>query len=232
MHLIKKYPVFLVYILLAVIHLILLGIGSELALYSKLSITISLGIIALLYFHKNNVGVSIALIAALIFSGCGDYALTKPGFAYFLAGIGFFLIVHICYLICFYFLTKNKKNNIVTNRAVLGGVALLTLAYIGYLVPGFVGPKLKLPITIYAFILLWMFLKAYKVQNYFSQDSVKLIGIGAIFFLLSDGLFSFKEWVHREDSIMLPLAIMFTYIVAQGLISLGLATLHKYETVE
>lgn len=165
------------------------------------------------------------LFSALIFSWIGDIILmfADKGELYFIFGLVSFLISHILYIVLFSKQgnTTNYRKNIVFWIAfiliILYLKSMLTLLF----------PKLgdlKIPVSIYALTISTMLLVALK--GYFSWKKPANISIlfGAMFFVTSDSILAINKFYEP-----LPYAaflIMFTYLVAQFAIVVGILKLN------
>jgi uncharacterized membrane protein YhhN len=166
---------------------------------------------------------SITVIFALGFSFLGDaflmYDHLNP--IYFMLGLGSFLIAHIIYIVVY------KQHVHQSNGDELVGIKRVRIAFpiilagSGLMIVLFphLG-DLKLPVLVYAMILMLMVLNALFRYNRTSSQSFWLVFAGALLFMVSDSLLALNKFL-----MPLPLAgvgIISTYVAAQFLIVEGL----------
>lgn len=154
--------------------------------------------------------VRLALVA-LAFSWLGDVLLMGSGDAFFLGGLGAFLVAQICYVAAFLPVVRARPS---------GRPPLLALLYVPYgaVLVGVLGPDLGvllLPVAVYAVAICLMAIAAAGVNVW--------AAVGAASFLLSDSLIALT----RLTDVLEPAApvrealIMSTYTLGQGLIIVG-----------
>ena len=142
------------------------------------------------------------LMAALVFSGCGDLLLS---FDFFVFGLGAFLVAQVVYGIVF---TLNW-HSMLTRWPINIGLLVYMSAMIWILWPAL--NELKLPVLAYIFAIGFMGVAAIQ-SNYATKLSI----VGALTFILSDSLIAVDKFLFT-----LPysgIAIMFTYYLAQWLL--------------
>lgn len=166
------------------------------------------------------------LLSALTFSWIGDVILmfADKGELYFIFGLVSFLISHILYIVLF-----SKQGNTTDYRKnIIFWIAfILIILYLKSMLT-LLFPKLgdlKIPVSIYALTISIMLLVALK--GYFSWKKPANISIlfGAMFFVTSDSILAINKFYEP-----LPYAaflIMFTYLVAQFAIVIGIQKLNK-----
>ena len=166
------------------------------------------------------------LLSALTFSWIGDVILmfADKGELYFIFGLVSFLISHILYIVLF-----SKQGNTTDYRKnIIFWIAfILIILYLKSMLT-LLFPKLgdlKIPVSIYALTISTMLLVALK--GYFSWKKPANISIlfGAMFFVTSDSILAINKFYEP-----LPYAaflIMFTYLVAQFAIVIGIQKLNK-----
>ena len=178
-------------------------------------------ILFLIYFRyvRNNVNhFHTMILAALVFSWCGDVLLQLTRFneLFFLAGLGSFLLAQVMYLIAF-FSTPGK--NIITGSG--SWILLIVAAYgavlIYYLWDGL--GDMKIPVLIYAMVILTMLSAAIDRKGKVNRISFLLVLYGAILFVMSDSMIAINKFRYPFD--LANIAIMLTYITAQYLIITG-----------
>ncbi len=157
------------------------------------------------------------IYAAIFFAWLGDIALmfTDKSPYFFSVGLGFFLIMQLCYI--FIFRGFNKINFLQKLEYAI------PIVIIGILVMYFVLPNsgaLKIPIVLYFLAILGMVLSALGMWHQKKTVSAQMVFLGAVLFMVSDSLIALNKF-----AISLPLAsffIMLTYILAQYFIIGGL----------
>lgn len=140
---------------------------------------------------------------------------------YFIGGLVAFLIAHVLYIVAYrkhrYDETENALQGIQRIRMafpiILAGTGLVVVLF-----P--VLGDLKIPVIIYALVLVLMALHALFRFGRTNSSSFWLVFTGAVFFVISDSLLAINKF-------LLPLSnasflIMFTYIIAQLMIVEGL----------
>jgi uncharacterized membrane protein YhhN len=165
------------------------------------------------------------LLIALFFSWMGDVVLlfADKGELYFIIGLVLFLISHLCYIGVF---LKQKATTNASKLPLFWVSCVLVLLYLKSILEVLFPTlgTLKIPVTIYAATISVMLVVALK--GYFSWQSTAryAILIGAVCFVVSDSLLAIDKF-HSP----LPHAsfvIMFTYLLAQFLITLGILKLN------
>lgn len=166
------------------------------------------------------------LLSALIFSWIGDIVLmfADKGELYFILGLVSFLISHILFIIVF--IKQEKIEDYRKNSLFWLGI-LLVLVYLGSML-SLLYPTLddlKIPVTVYALTISIMLIMA--IKGYFSWKKTmnSLILIGAIFFVASDSVLAINKFYNPIPSG--DFLIMFTYIVAQYCISIGILKMNQ-----
>lgn len=163
-------------------------------------------------FHKR-------IFAGLLFALAGDILLMlgdNP--AYFMYGLGAFLICHICYISAFY-LDFRSAPELDKKGA---RIAILLCAFFGigfyFYIRPHLGP-LRLPVLAYTFVISLMMMMAAFRNLRVNRSSFLLILFGAIFFLVSDAMLALNKFVIQFD--YAGMFIMATYMAAQYLITMG-----------
>jgi uncharacterized membrane protein YhhN len=163
------------------------------------------------------------LIGALVASWAGDVLLLfqSRNEIFFLLGLGAFLVTHLFYIFCYrQNRAVNQPDQLLTTRKIrlsfpvlLAGTGLIAL-----LTPSL--GDLKIPVLMYALILIFMVLNAVFRYGRTSSGSFWMVFAGAVLFMISDSLLAI-------DKFFIPLAysgvmIMGTYATAQLLIVMGI----------
>jgi uncharacterized membrane protein YhhN len=164
------------------------------------------------------------LLLGLFFSWIGDIILmfADKGELYFIFGLVSFLVAHLQFIVLF--IKQKPETNYKKNSFFWIGF-LATLAYLASLLL-LLFPTLgdlKIPVFVYAATISLMLIEA--IKGYFSwqKPTNAVILIGAIFFVTSDSILAINKFYSPLPSA--SFLIMFTYIVAQYLITSGILTL-------
>ncbi|CAN5293955.1 lysoplasmalogenase [soil metagenome] len=165
---------------------------------------------------------SVLFVFALLFCWAGDILLIFQSSAelFFIFGLVAFLIGHSLYMISYnQFRWSNTKNELLWTQKIrmsfpiiLAGTGLITVLF-----PAL--GSLKIPVLVYALVLVAMVMTALFRYGRTSPESFWKVFIGAVLFMTSDSLLAINKF-HTA----LPYAgllIMLTYIVAQYIIVEG-----------
>jgi uncharacterized membrane protein YhhN len=160
---------------------------------------------------------------AIFFSLAGDILLMfetgQPNF--FILGLSAFLIAHVFYILAYRQHQDESAENSLKGiqqirfsfPIVLAGTGLIVVLY-----PS-LGP-LKIPVVVYALVLIVMVLNSVFRHGRTSSESFWLVLMGSILFMLSDSLLAINKFFKPVTAA--GFWIMGTYIVAQFLIIAGL----------
>jgi uncharacterized membrane protein YhhN len=161
--------------------------------------------------------------AAILFSLAGDILLMFElnNQIFFMAGLIAFLMAHIFYILAYrqhqYTADDNALKGIQKMRfafpIVLWGTGLIVVLYptLG---------NLKIPVTIYACVLIVMVLNAIFRYGRTSNESFWFVFGGSVLFLISDSLLAINKFSQPISSA--HLWVMSTYVLAQFMIISGL----------
>ena len=170
--------------------------------------TIPILCLAVLAF-SNIPGIKGILIGVgLLFSGCGDVLLHIDGVAYFVHGLGAFLIAHL-----FYIAALIRQPALIRSRLPV----LLAIGVYGFIMGVLLFPHLGdmlIPVAAYLFIILAMGISAA-----LGTANHTLVIAGALLFIISDSLIAINRLLTP-----VPLSgflIMITYYLAQLFITHG-----------
>lgn len=158
------------------------------------------------------------MFAGLIFSWAGDVILefSKVNGNMFVAGLLCFLLAHIMYFTVF--ITTPGENSILSNRLwLLIPVMIFGIGLVAYLYADLA--EMKLPVIIYAIVILTMLSGAINRSEKVNQRSYWLVLAGAILFVISDSSIAVNKFSLPFKSS--GIVIMSTYILAQYLIVTG-----------
>ncbi|MCH7403679.1 lysoplasmalogenase [Belliella kenyensis] len=190
-------------------------------IYSKPLIMISLGV----YFwqiSKNIAGTLIRkmILGAIVFSWLGDVLLIFP--AFFLYGLGAFLVAHLCYIISFK-ISQQKPfeiGNVNFIKLFLYNLPICILAAYVYFLIQFNLGSLKIPVITYMLVLVAMVTISRERFNKTNPSSFWQVFLGALFFLVSDGILAINMFYQSfpESGVL----VMGTYTIAQLLIIMGI----------
>ncbi|HAT8180712.1 TPA: lysoplasmalogenase [Legionella pneumophila] len=156
------------------------------------------------------------LVLALVFSLAGDVVLTLPVSLQLVLGIGCFLLAHCFYITLFLKSFQFNKLHFFYYLPILllmGFVAFTIIPYLG---------DLLIPVMIYFCVLMLMVFSAFQVK----KESLT-IGNGALFFLISDLTLALNLFIYTQADVRV--FVMFTYYVAQFLLTFGLVRLYNKE---
>jgi len=153
----------------------------------------------------------------LAWSWLGDLGLMPSGEAWFLAGLGAFLIAQLTYSVAFW---PYRADSVLT-RPVFALPYLAALVGLLVVLWGHLG-DLRLPVTVYAVVIVAMAVLATGVN--------RTVALGAVLFVVSDALIALDS---VADLVQLPAHgfwVMLTYLAAQLLIAMGVASAVRAET--
>ena len=156
------------------------------------------------------------LLCGQLFGFAGDTMLMGSGFVFFASGIGLFLIGHLFYITLFGRFSLKGLKPWQWIAGIAGGIAAtVAMAFI----MGANGIMI-IPMGIYAFVLMMLIFSAFMGVIRFGGLTWWLLLTGAILFTFSDSLIAVKTF-GSISQFMDNFVIMFTYLLAQGLIALG-----------
>ncbi len=161
--------------------------------------------------HRLN-GTDLLVLSGLVFSWAGDIALDFS----FVPGLACFLAAHLMYLLAF-FLTPGKSV-IFRSKAhipallLITGIALILVLYDNL-------GNMKIPVIIYAFVILTMLASAFDRMLKVNRMSYALVIAGASLFVISDSCIAINKFAWDFD--YSGPVIMLTYLSAQYFIVKG-----------
>ena len=177
----------------------------------------------LLYvFSQTHILIRNKLIFILIFAWLGDMFLLIPGNSplYFQLGLGSFLIMQIAYIRLFSSQSSAGYFNVDQWFSLpIIPVLIYVVGFLAFLIP-LISAALYVPVGLYALALGAMLYAAYLRKM---DSSYYLIFIGAILFVISDSLLALAKFYFSFSGN--SIYVMFTYIMAQLLLILGLCKL-------
>ncbi|MGL6037555.1 MAG: lysoplasmalogenase [Soonwooa sp.] len=189
--------------LVFVCDLLFIVLGEEsLRFFSKTLLMPLLLVFYWLASQKSNQPKQNLFIAGLILSWFGDvFLLFDWGF---IAGLGSFLAAHICYIFCL------KKFSVSNALWSLPFILIYLFTFLTFLFPHL--GDMKIPVILYALCISGML--------YFSLKTKQiLLIIGAVFFVISDSVLAINLFVNQSK--VLGFLVMFTYVLAQSLLTFG-----------
>jgi uncharacterized membrane protein YhhN len=193
---------------------------EEIHHYVKPMLMIFLG---LYYFFSVNSEVrSVVVLLAIVFSFLGDsFLLYDSREVYFMLGLGSFLLAHVFYIFGFrQSRLDQSEDQIQTVRkarmafpVILAATGLVVVLYprLG---------ELRIPVVVYAAVLMFMVLNALFRYERTSAKSFWMVSGGAILFMVSDSILAINKFLEPVSNA--GFAIMLTYLSAQYLIVEGL----------
>lgn len=153
------------------------------------------------------------VVTALLWSLAGDVLLMLPG-NFFAAGLGCFLVAHLCYISAFATHGSGTKASI---------VALIPLALIAGVMLAVVWPglgTLRVPVVLYIGVIAAMAWQAWGRWLRIRSAGALRAGIGALFFLASDGTLALNRFGSPTgNTANVTIIILSTYLAAQWLIA-------------
>jgi uncharacterized membrane protein YhhN len=149
-------------------------------------------------------------VAALVFSLAGDVLLMLPSDR-FVAGLGAFLVAHVCYVVGFWVDPPSAVAVVVAAIVVLAGIVPLAARIVRAVRA--TDPQMAPPVVAYIGVITVMVVSALASGN-------GLAGAGAVLFAGSDSMIAWDRFVRSFR--VAPVAIMVTYHVGQALLVLSL----------
>jgi uncharacterized membrane protein YhhN len=170
---------------------------------------------------KDNIFLNRLILIALIFSWAGDVALgiTWRQETMFIAGLIFFLLTHIFYLIAF---IRTPGRNLPPRQFLYAVIPLILYGFILLFILYADLGEMKIPVTVYTTVILAMVAAAINRTGKVNRTSFYLVLIGALLFLSSDSMLAINKF-SQPFPFASPL-IMFTYVAGQYLIVMGYLT--------
>jgi len=170
----------------------------------------------------------VLIYLALFFSWWGDIFLMLPrdkadsgAKLLFICGLVSFLIAHINYI--FYFLkevkAKPKVTVIVEKPYLVFPFLLYIILFLSKLYPSLAVVGMRMPVTIYALVIITMLMTAFNRKNLVESASFHYVFWGALLFVFSDSCIAVNVFHYPFEGARA--VIMSTYIVAQYLIIKG-----------
>jgi uncharacterized membrane protein YhhN len=213
----KQYG-FIIYLVVAVLHLAAIVTGiEELRFITKLLLMPALALAV--YAGSPQGKERVLLLTAILFSFAGDsfLLLDHKNPLFFIFGLVSFLITHILYIIYFIGI-KPVRTSVLSKQP---WIILPVIAY-GFGLVYFLFPTLgdlKIPVIVYAIIICTMLLCSIHILKRVNKPAGWLFVGGALFFVLSDSLLAIAKF--KTAFSYAPFLIMLTYCAAQYFIARG-----------
>ena len=171
--------------------------------------------------RKDNILSNWLIFIALIFSWAGDVALgiTWRQETLFIAGLIFFLLAHMFYILAF---IRTPGPNLSPNQFFYAVIPLLLYGFILLYILWTDLGEMKVPVTIYTTVILAMVAAAINRIGKVNRTSYYIVLIGALLFLSSDSMLAINKF-SQPFPFASPL-IMFTYVAGQYFIVRGYLT--------
>ena len=211
----------IIYLIIAALHLILLLTNFHWAEIATRLLLMPVLMIAFSQTTRLRQGFLKLLLAGLFFGWLGDIALTFSDAEMFLLGMLLFFIGHCLYAIAFWreWLEKRQRYG---NRYQWGMAMPILLCYIAalwYVLPR--AGEYDTPLFIYSTGILMMGMSAIRRFDKQNRPWSWLIYCSTILFMISDFLIGWDSFIQSFS--YSSIAIMLTYILAQGGIAYGLS---------
>jgi uncharacterized membrane protein YhhN len=163
---------------------------------------------------------SLIVIVALVFSWAGDVLLMFSGELFFMLGLAAFLLSHVFYIVTYRQYKKESGDGFhgVQKARYAFPIVLAATGLLTVLFPSLGG--MRVPVTIYALVLMVMTLAALFRFGYTPLPSFWFVFGGAILFMISDSTLAINKFLSPVPNS--ALIIMSTYMSAQFLIVWGL----------
>jgi len=153
---------------------------------------------------------SLWITIGLLFSLVGDILLLRPEH-FFLLGLSAFLFTHIAYLFAF------TRDTHFPARPRVWILYLLFAACCNFLLFSRLPAGLRFPVAVYSLFLVSMAAQAMGRSFLLRTSAARWAAIGALLFVLSDGLLAFDRFYKPLS--LAPLLVLLPYYVAQWLIA-------------
>jgi uncharacterized membrane protein YhhN len=151
------------------------------------------------------------LMLALVFSAVGDFLLATPQWEpSFVAGLGAFLIAHLCYVGALVPLAVMTRWRLVA----VAVTCLLCVALLAWFWPRLGADGLTVPVAVYIAVLCAMVCAAL-----LARLPSRSTALGAVCFLLSDAMIGIDRFILYSDVFAVP--IWWVYAMSQLLITAG-----------
>ena len=146
------------------------------------------------------------LIGGLVFSIAGDVFLALPNEAFFVYGLGAFLVAHLFYIASMLPLGLHRENAVSAYALYCLIMMTVLISHLGHLL---------IPVLLYMFVLLFM-----GVASVLSKKSNVWLVLGGIGFVVSDSVLGIDKFFTRVPQA--SLLIMVSYYFAQYCLTRGI----------
>ena len=150
------------------------------------------------------------LLAALLFSLCGDVFLMLPG-DYFIPGLASFLVAH-----CFYIVLFRQGQTWLPSKAALACVLGAGLIMYAIVWPGLGDTVLRIAVATYVLVISLMTAQAIGRATILRSNAARWVAIGACIFMCSDSMIAISKFINPIA--LESLWVLATYFAAQMLI--------------
>lgn len=155
------------------------------------------------------------LLAALVFSACGDFLLAMPWWEpSFVGGLASFLVAHLCFLAALIPLARPLRSAAVPRLVSSALVVLACGALLVWFWPALSAQGLTIPVVAYIAVLAAMVCAAL-----LARLPTPWTALGAVCFAISDGMIGVSEFVRGDQLLAVP--VWWTYGAAVVLITAG-----------
>ena len=161
-------------------------------------------------------------LAAPAFSWGGDLALLRKSQGAFLTGVGSFFAAHVAYLSAFGSARDPHARLNDTGPKVATASWVVTAPVMAF-AAGRKDPALGVSVAVYSAALAAMFCASTVLDPELPLSARRRIALGTSLFLLSDSLLGAQEFLRRERSPKLEVAVMATYTAGQWFIADGVS---------
>ena len=171
---------------------------------------------------------SLMILIGLIFSIGGDTFLMFKGSQFFIAGLGCFLITHVCYIIAFLNFKKDETGLLNHKKWLIIPFLLYLILLLSYLWGDL--DDMKIPVFVYATVICLMAITTINLKTKLSVNIFYMLFLGTMLFMFSDSVIALNKF--KGDILEIPyprIVIMSTYIIAQLLIALSTIKANKLQ---
>ncbi|WP_173922087.1 lysoplasmalogenase [Agromyces sp. Marseille-P2726] len=195
------------YVVLSVAHLVLQQTGPVWAVTATKALLMPLLALAVVIVARPLTATVRVLLLAIAFSWAGDVALSLPGSAAFVVGLGCFLLAHVGYIAAFLRMSRTRRLP-----------PAWTLVYVAWYAVflALLGPHtgvLLAPVALYGLVLAAMAAA--------SAWHGPLVAAGGALFVLSDSVLGSGRFLPGYDFPLHDLVVMASYLMAQAFIAAG-----------
>ncbi|MGW9169389.1 lysoplasmalogenase [Agromyces sp. NPDC055658] len=201
-------PAFAPYLVVSIGHLVLQYVGPAWSVTATKALLMPLLALAVVIVsRRSGAPVPALLLAGIGLSWGGDVLLTFPGDPWFVAGLASFLAAHVAYIVLFLRMPRARR----CPPAWALVYPLWVVAMLALLLPG--AGALAVPVVAYALVIGAMAVSASLHGGW--------IALGGALFVVSDSVLAMGRFLPGYEFAAHDLAVMSTYLAAQGLIAFG-----------